>query len=636
MLALAASVIYAEDDDNDNNTTLGEFNLLLPATLSTFDDVEDLTAFSWEVSTGANAYEFGFERIGRDDGEDFSGNAVVVLTDDDDDDDDDKDDEDEDDDHQHGFEVVLAAEEICDDATCTYTPSPEVRNILIGGKYKWEVTALATRPVDDDDEDDENGDGVPVISLATDDDDDDENENEEDYDSRRASNAPFYFYIQRDRDDNANQPGPFVLISPSNGAVLRDPLGLTEVVWSSAEGAVTYKFELKRIRQNSEEIAELTLDAAAICDPLICRLPVSGELTAQLTDGTYRWKVFATNGERVRPARNSPSFFVVDTDNSVLPGTINWIAPTGILTDTIGNPLYVWEPYEGATRYEFYMARTNFLREPVFYRVLSAAEICDSTACSFDLTNYAQFGFNWLTNGLYTIYIRPNNGEWSGPFEFGLNSPQPTTVTLLEPLTSTGRPTIQWTLEGDAIYSAWFRIYVAPESALAFPAYDRWVDRREACGSPESVECAISVDLPNGTYNAYVQNWGPGGFASGGILNSGFVGPVVLTVEITPPNLPTDLTVVSTSPLTLSWTGDINSTWYQIWVGAPDFSSTYTFEWMPANELDCLGGGTCTLTLDAPPAGTYVWYVQTWGPGGLAEGGLFGWVAGPQFTIPTS
>ncbi|GAB4517755.1 MAG: hypothetical protein OHK0046_24630 [Anaerolineae bacterium] len=314
---------------------------------------------------------------------------------------------------------------------------------------------------------------------------------------------------------------------------------------------------------------------------------------------------------------------------------ITLLAPTGTVTDSLGNPDFIWNAADGVEKYEFYLARTSSITVPVFYGTFAAADYCTANQCSVNLTTIDDGGFYWLPNDTYSVYLRAAGDNWpSTGQQFTLATAAPAAPTLNAPTFSfegASRPTYNWTLEGDAALSTWFQLYVALRSNLAAPAVNLWVNRVDACGSLTSTTCALTpaMDLANGEYEAYLRSWNPGGF-------SDYAAPQPFTLAWTPPPLIQNMDVSLTPPLTFSWDAAENASWYQIWIGSADFSQTYHIRWLTAAELGCDDGGTCAFLPEGIVIGrgSNAWFVQAWGSGGLSSGGDFGgWSQGPSFTI---
>lgn len=320
---------------------------------------------------------------------------------------------------------------------------------------------------------------------------------------------------------------------------------------------------------------------------------------------------------------------------------INFQAPTGTI-QTIGNPIYEWIAVEGATEYQIYVGANNGTFLPAnFFGVVNAADVCFGNVCAVDLTtqtNALPGASPWLANGSYAVFMNATGqlADWKGPFTFDVATPQPAAQTITG---VSGGNTINWTLEGDAVYSAFFYMYLAPRDNLAAPVVNEWVTRQDACGSWEGTTCAFPVDgLMEGTnYGLYTQSYGAGGFSTGGNI-PGLDGWVECNFEPSDGRClgavtePTNLAATpSAGSATLTWTAAENATEYTVWVGTISPVNQAYFDTVSAADLICAMGGTCTLVVSTPSSGTYSWFVLAQGPSGVPQNDLLGWVIGDNF-----
>lgn len=310
-------------------------------------------------------------------------------------------------------------------------------------------------------------------------------------------------------------------------------------------------------------------------------------------------------------------------------------SPLGEISTSLGNPTYTWKTVSGASSYNLFVATNNETSfRVIFSGTISASEYCSETLCEVDLTDRPDGVNYWLANDAYQVWFRAANADWRGPFEFTIDTPQSTAVSIL-PVTGTDRsePYYNWALTGNAIYASWFNVYLAPKDRPWEPLGSMWYSRSEACEGDEGTICSIRslVDVANGSYVIYIRSWGPGGFSTGGIQNSGYAGPMEFVINETAPQAPTGL-AVSEGGTSFSWQHSGGASWYNVWIGtpSPDYTTRY-WEWKYFEDLGC--NMTCTLSGLNIPSGSHIWYVQAWGPGGFSTNGDFGgWNQGPDFT----
>ncbi|GAB4518194.1 MAG: hypothetical protein OHK0046_25630 [Anaerolineae bacterium] len=341
----------------------------------------------------------------------------------------------------------------------------------------------------------------------------------------------------------------------------------------------------------------------------------TGLISGTLTDeGTYNVTISVTDSQS-NPVTASFSWLVVPDDLVLM-------SPEDTVTESFGNPFYIW-PDRGAANYGLYIALASDIYAARFYDTVQAAEVCDGLICQFDPTTVN--GAAWLTNGSYQVWLMADSApeDWRGPFFFTLNAPPVGPVTL-QPLTgvnATSRPTINWTLPGEAANASWFQLYIASDAGAL--VYNGWLPRTDACGSATNTTCAFEtpVDLVNGTYDLYVQSWGPHGVST-------WAGPERFSVAVPKPGAVTNM---QATPPTLNWDHITGASWYQVWVGTLDPVSTTAAVWLYSGDLDCTT--TCTFN-PGLPADTYEWAVRAWGAGGMSDPAESdGWTMGMPFTV---
>lgn len=222
-----------------------------------------------------------------------------------------------------------------------------------------------------------------------------------------------------------------------------------------------------------------------------------------------------------------------------------------------------------------------------------------------------------------------------------------------------GRPTITWDYDVNA---QWFQIWIGNSNGTVhFEWYPAKASEaflsNQAPISCNGVTCSVTpnINLLAGSYDVWMQSWGYGNFATGGPVSTApsWNGPATFTLPSTPPGPVTGLTTTTTNGAVFMWQGAEHATWYNVWVGTdgtgtPAWTPQF-FDWMLAEDLGCENAGVCTLTTGVAtasgtanlnlPAGEYIWYVQSWGPGGFNTGGSFdppldSWVEADKFTVP--
>lgn len=236
-------------------------------------------------------------------------------------------------------------------------------------------------------------------------------------------------------------------------------------------------------------------------------------------------------------------------------------------------------------------------------------------------------------NGNYTWQVRSwgNNvfSAFSNLSTFTVNIPLPV-LQSFSVSAETGRPVL--TLPNDP-NTAYFQVFIG--TADLQQEHLQWYQKTESMCATGPCILIPDVFLSNGSYTVYVQAWGPAGY--NGNDQNVWQGPQNFSLNATAPQVINGLNVSVTNGVpTFTWQGSDALTWYQIWVGAAGTPPVQQLtQWYQAVDLNCAGGGTCTLTPNNLTVGVginYIWYLRGWGPDGFTTGGVQGWTEGPNFT----
>lgn len=270
----------------------------------------------------------------------------------------------------------------------------------------------------------------------------------------------------------------------------------------------------------------------------------------------------------------------------------------------------------------------------MFDVIRSLSDICATTTCTIPPdAQLLPFG---LVNGGHSIYVQQQpDGNWIEAETFAINHPPPALVSNISVDLDQGHPILTWIADSNALY---FQVVLV--SSAGEIAYMNWhgLAPELCCGNI----CTLKPEayLPDGSYAAYVQAWGPGGFSPGGLANLGWAGSSNFDLSTSPPPIVSDLSTTNeyTGNPVFGWTGSPGVTWYQIWVGTVNPLNTELVDWYQAEVLGCENAGPCALTtmnLNLS-SGMYDWYVRGWGPGGFTTGGIEGWVQGNKVAVEVS
>lgn len=205
-----------------------------------------------------------------------------------------------------------------------------------------------------------------------------------------------------------------------------------------------------------------------------------------------------------------------------------------------------------------------------------------------------------------------------------------------------GRPIIRWS---DDSLAQWFRIYIGTQN-YSVTLLDQWFDRDLVC---KEGTCEVSPEMYpiSGTYRVWMQAWGDGEYSEGGDTGIEGWSTTELEINLSTPGAVEEMTAMNTeNGIEFVWQPVPGATWYNIWAGtgAPDWTPQFD-AWAFAGDLNC-ADGTCVMNSSVPlignqistsfPVGEFVWYIRSWGPGGMSIGGITvapSWAQGPNFTV---
>lgn len=275
-------------------------------------------------------------------------------------------------------------------------------------------------------------------------------------------------------------------------------------------------------------------------------------------------------------------------------------------------------------------------------------EVGENVFCDANCTLVTDHEF---LNGTYNWTVRYWNGSispTSTPESFTLQLPAPVmpalstlSVYLDETVSGNTSPRYEWQRVDNA---TWYSLYVQTSDGEQVHYQDY-----RALNICDETLCRAMPDhhLLGDNYEWYLTARGPGGNASGGIQNTGWIGPAMFTMSGTPtgsvlPLTPSSVTLTHNVP-SFAWRPATNASWYRLevinqitndtvidtWIFAPDYSCTTIVQNAPACVVEP-GIGIANSS-------NYVWYVTPFGAGGLGNrslGAFFG-VNAPLSSVVT-
>lgn len=332
--------------------------------------------------------------------------------------------------------------------------------------------------------------------------------------------------------------------------------------------------------------------------------PPTPDITVEPEDGTDK-----SSGDNVQTIEIQPNTVEILSENGMR-----------VLTnvdDGQARPTFEWLPGDSNPDRWYMIVVVDANDATVVSTWVNLADFCTDTLCRFT-PDVSLLPEDTLLNGNYTWWMKAwvsgAESNWV-TLAFTVNVPKPQ-LPLISVQITDGRADISWQADENA---AWYQVYVGTENNVQM--YLAWHDDNELC---DNVSCKFSIGLAEGSYNVYIQAWGPAGFSDNGI--SGWAGPV--SFSLVKPSIATNLSAANGS---LSWTHGAGAEFYDLWIGTAATFTTVHDRRYSAAELACYDDGICGLT---PPigSGSYVWYVRSVNSAGFSSGGIEGWAEGPAFT----
>ncbi|MDX1993041.1 MAG: hypothetical protein SF029_11655 [bacterium] len=432
--------------------------------------------------------------------------------------------------------------------------------------------------------------------------------------------------------------GPSSMITNAGG----DPI----YAWSNV-GAVSYALYVANAT-TPQTPAYFGWGLSAQCAGAACTFnPVSASSeVGRLMSGTYLAWVRGS-GNWVGPytfALNANRPFMPDFEQIIDVNTLTPRIDFDITADVRYVQVVVWPA-------------ATFPNNPVFAQWFYRGSLCDlSDVCSYRLTTPLPDNTTYILGlqgyGSGGVSEGGQYNGWDGT-TFTIDTiPNPPIPTNLAATTGNGTPQLSWTTSAAAT-----RHYVSVFSHTT----NTWIygQYHEKIGDPaltcSAATCVLVTDallVPNGSYSFYVNAEGPGGASTGGTFNNGFAGPDDpanaseagdFNFSLPAPSVANLANLAATtfsSTVSFSFTGDLKSSSYNIWVGTAGGAQVFGFQNISAYDLTCHADTSCVgmISITAPiPSGTQFYLaVQAIGPGGSSTGGPVsnGYQVSTAFTAP--
>jgi len=369
------------------------------------------------------------------------------------------------------------------------------------------------------------------------------------------------------------------------------------------------------INDGTQDVFSQWYNANDVCSSAACEIPFVDNYPYVLNDLTHTWTITSWNdGTQLT---SDPAQFTVNIGAPTTPTVTD-------LTITYGQPAVTWVGEASAQWYRLEFVGVDNM--PAYGKWFKRDDVCTDGTCYVDTMTVIQDGdynaivsaygpANFFGDGAPTVGV-------SYPFTVENGSTDPVdTINLTN--AEYGEPDISVAQLGGV---DWYRVIITADGADT-PRYSKWFPAADICADST---CTIDtgIYLNGGDYTLSMQTYGPLGWNLG---DSAYTTDQAFSVINTAPATPTDLMTVNadTGEPRLTWTGDANATWYQVWLGTTEGLQMRYFKWSAALDLSCLGGIYCTLNVPDTylSNGDYSWFVRAYGPAGMT-----GW-AGTTFTV---
>jgi len=265
-----------------------------------------------------------------------------------------------------------------------------------------------------------------------------------------------------------------------------DGLATPTFVWNTHPEATSYRLAVYSLDESTYLILDTV--ATSYCDSIQCFYPSP----IILSNGDYKFKVLAYIPSGVTPYSDWMNFTIA----GVTVAPLAPLSPTGTVSGVM-KPNFTWSTYPGATSY--YLA--------VYSNAAAAYLILDTVATSYCSAAHCTYPSPIdLANGTYKWKVLANlSGGARTPFSSfmnfsitGLTLPvppyPPTPISPSSTVTTTHRPTIQWSQVPNAVF---YRLGVLHTPTNS---YTILLNVYPACSDGVCSYSHPTIDLPNGNY----------------------------------------------------------------------------------------------------------------------------------------
>jgi len=391
-------------------------------------------------------------------------------------------------------------------------------------------------------------------------------------------------------------PTNIVLLAPSGSF---DLLATNRYIWQADTNATAYELYITRngslFLDKSFTLADLSADTNA------------GTLAVDIgghTGGKYLWWVRGSGADGLGPWESVPASFTLG-----LPGAVMLLAPASGAAVSTRQPALIWSQSTPAATW-FFLSLTH-----------SGAKYLEgwTQATNWVLASELAAGsYSWSVQ----TWASAGYGAWSSNATFVVTQHMVNPVVLVSPMVSVAPASTQRYLWQADPAATWYELSVSRNGVLFL---DRWY-QISGLLAVNGTELAAAVSGHTaGAYQWRVRGWNTDGYgdwsSAASFTMTNPVPPGAVTL-LTPTNgavlQPTNGLAARLPEFTWSQSSPA-AEWFYLWLTRN--GSKYLDQWVE-------GETNWTPTAELP-AGSYTWWVETWGMAGYGP-----WSTNFSFTIP--
>ncbi len=342
-----------------------------------------------------------------------------------------------------------------------------------------------------------------------------------------------------------------------------------------------------------------------ICQGTICRLLLPElDPTGVYVAYVQAWNPagFSQGGQNGWAASGAVPLEPSDDDDIFAPQAtiIDKLTPTDGAVIRQGNVTFQWR-HDNAAQYYWIWVGSG--ADAPINEAFAATNLCQGLTCTL-VQSIPEGDYEWWMSGWSAA---TGFGPWGEGTAFSVGQTVEPIFPVNQDLVTSGEDwgRMQWSHNNR--YS-WYGIYIVGTQS---PGALRWFEAADVCSGLTCTADLFPNMITNGTYYYWMGGYNP---------TTQKIGPWgnyhTFSISIPSPDLPTALThSLSGARPTLYWRGDVDATYYQVYIGTEGYSTTWYLNWVRAKDV-CAGVQCAIMPEWEFWDGNYVAHVQAWSPGG--------------------